>query len=100
MVKEIYRIKPFSFMLWWIACSIFVWPLAVITLGITLVPLMLGAQAIMPDFYYRADNSVIMSMVGIPLAGLTLGLTIAMLQRWLLRNKLYWAADGWRKWSM
>lgn len=100
MVKEIYRIKPFSFMLWWIACSIFVWPLAVITLGITLVPLMLGAQALMPDFYYRSDNSFIMSIVGIPLVGLTLGLTIALLQRWLLRNKLYWTADGWRKWSM
>jgi hypothetical protein len=100
MVKELYRIKPFSFMLWWIACGIFVWPLAVVILGLVLVPLTLGLQALMPDLYYRADATPLISIFGIPLVGMVLGLTIALLQRWLLRQKLYWSADGWRKWSM
>jgi hypothetical protein len=100
MVKEIYRIKPFSFMLWWIACSIFVWPLAVVMLGLVLVPLTLALQYLMPDLYYSSTSTTLMGIFGVPLLGLTLGLTVAMLQRWLLRNKLYWAADGWRKWSL
>lgn len=100
MVKEIYRIKPFSFILWWIACSIFVWPLAVVILGLVLVPITLGLQFLMPDLYYSPTSSMLLGILGVPLFGLTLGLTIAILQRWLLRNKLYWAADGWRKWSL
>jgi hypothetical protein len=100
MVKELYRIKPFSFMLWWIACSIFVWPLAVVVLGLVLVPLMIALQTVIPDIYYSPQSSVIMGIIGVPVVGMALGLTIAMLQRWLLRQKLYWAADGWRKWSL
>ena len=38
-MTNLYRIKAFSMMAWWIACSIFVWPLAAVSLAVTLLPL-------------------------------------------------------------
>jgi hypothetical protein len=35
-----------------------------------------------------------------PIVGLVIGASMSHLQRWLLRTKLYWSADNWRKWTM
>jgi hypothetical protein len=96
-----YRIKTLPFLLWWVACAIFVWPLATIAVGIAMIPILLLANMLIPnDFFYSGSYEFIMPLVIIPLIGISVGFTVAGLQRWLLRSKLYWTADNWRKMSI
>jgi hypothetical protein len=99
MQKDIYRIKPRNFLLWWMACGVFVYPLTVMVGGLILMPIAFLAPILMPDFYMD-QNGIIFTLIGVPVIGIVIGATMAWLQRWLLRGKLYWAAEGWRKWSI
>ncbi|MDQ7027866.1 MAG: hypothetical protein Q9P01_22225 [Anaerolineae bacterium] len=97
MMKNLYRIRPLHFLLWWVACSVFIWPLAVLMIGLVMVPIAFVMQGVFP---YMPDNDIILAVTIAPLMGISISIAIATLQRWLLRNKLYWAADSWRKWTM
>lgn len=97
MMKHIYRIRPLHFLLWWVACSVFIWPLAALMIGVIMIPIAFVMQGIFP---YMSDDNIIVVFTLVPLVGIVIGMAIATLQRWLLRNKVYWAADGWRKWTV
>lgn len=96
-----YRIKTFSFLGWWLASSIFVWPLAVVALGAVLFPLGMIYSLFSPP--YGGDRGFYM-LIGqvalLPIIGAVVGFVMSSVQRWLLRSKLYWSADGWRLWSV
>lgn len=94
-----YRIKGFSFIVWWLTASILVWPVAVVALGAILFPL--GAlYSVMFSGSYNYLMDQIAQVAMIPLAGAIVGFAMSSMQRWLLRSRLYWAADGWRLWSV
>lgn len=96
-----YRIKTFSFLSWWLASSVFVWPLAVVALGAVLFPIGMIYSLFSPP--YGSDKSLYM-LIGqvalLPLMGAVIGFIMGSVQRWLFRTKLYWSADGWRFWSL
>lgn len=93
-----YRIKWFSFLSWWLASSVFVWPLAVVALGAVLFPLGMIYSLFSPT-YDRGFYMLVGQVALLPIIGAVLGFVMSSVQRWLLRSKLYWAADGWRLWS-
>jgi hypothetical protein len=100
-MKDVYHIRPFRFLMWWIACSLFVYPLTIMALGVVLLPLGLIGQAIIPYEVYSSDAfDFLIVFFGIAVIGGIIGASVALLQRWLLRTKLFWAADSWRKWSI
>lgn len=102
-MKNLYRINAFSMMAWWIACSLFIWPLAAVTLSVMLLPLGMIFSAFYPSPYdavaYQLYDTARLFLLA-PIVGAGVGFSMALLQRWLLRSKLYWAADNWRKWSI
>jgi uncharacterized membrane protein len=96
-----YRIKPFSFLAWWLASSVLVWPLAVVALGAVLFPLGMIYSMFRPYDYLSQNSYNLLGQVGImPIMGAVIGFMLSSLQRWLLRSRLFWAADGWRLWSV
>jgi hypothetical protein len=101
-MKNMYRIKAFSVMGWWIVASLLIWPLAAIILGIIMLPLAMVFSIFEPS--YRADTYQLYQSIGMilamPLVGAIIAWSMSVLQRWLLRRKLYWAADKWRRWSI
>jgi hypothetical protein len=101
-MKNPYHIKAFSALGWWVVCSLFIWPLAVIALVIVIVPLGMIYSAFEPAYYsgYYELYQILGVIVAIPIVGAVIGASMSALQRWLLRSKLYWAADKWRMWSM
>jgi hypothetical protein len=95
-----YRIKWFSFLSWWLASSVFVWPLAVVALGAVLFPTGMIYSLFSPP--YGNDRSLYMllgQVALLPIIGAVIAFVMSSVQRWLLRSKLYWSADGWRLWS-
>lgn len=98
MNNELYRIKVFPYFFWWVVSAVFAWPLSAIALGLLTMPV----QFLVPDERFYGDNtasSLLVAVFFVPMAGGTIGFVIGSLQYWLLRKKLYWAADGWRRWS-
>lgn len=97
-MHNLYRIKPFTTLAWWIATSVMVYPLAVMALAIVGLPLMYFSPVL-----FSASGSTfnwIFVIIAVPLAGAIIGMVIAFLQRRVLRNNLYWTADKWYKWTM
>ncbi len=98
-MNELYRIKPFKMLAWWIACSLFVWPMAFIALAVVGLPtLFLGD--IFHELFVSDAMSWLFGILAVPVAGAIIGTVIAFLQRRLLRSRLYWAADGWYRWTI
>jgi hypothetical protein len=96
-----YRIKPFSFLAWWLASSVLVWPLSVVALGAVFFPLGMAYSLFRP-YDYDSQNSYNMlgQILMMPIMGAVTGFMMSSVQHWLLRSRLYWAADGWRLWSL
>lgn len=101
-MTNLYRIKAFSMMAWWIACSIFVWPLAAVSLAVTLLPLGFVLTIFEPAYGSPAYQyyEFVMLMIVAPIFGAVIGVSMNLLQNWVLRTKLYWAAYDWRKWTI
>jgi hypothetical protein len=96
-----YRIKAYSFLAWWLGSSILAWPLSVVALGAVLFPLGMVYSLFRPSF---GENQFYYNMIGqiamMPIMGAVVGFMLSSIQRWLLRSRLFWAADGWRFWSV
>lgn len=99
-MSDLYRIKPFRLLLWWIACSFFVFPLVIVTVAVIAIPSVSIIAAIVPNYYQYSFLDTTLTLVAIPVVGAIIGGCMAFLQRWLLRTKLYWAADKWTRWTM
>lgn len=97
-MKDIYTIKPFSMLAWWVACSIFVWPLTFVVIAMIALPSTYILSEILP--YDSSTPQFLVMVAGVPILGMIIGACMAWLQRWILRTKLYWAADKWFRWSM
>lgn len=101
-MTNLYRIKAFSMMAWWIACSIFVWPVALMALALVLFPLGFVLSYFQPSYLspnYQYYQFVVMIIVA-PIFGMLIAASMSFLQGWVLRTRLYWAADDWRKWTV
>lgn len=98
-MRDLYRIKPFSMLAWWVACSFFVWPLIVIVLGVVAMPVVYLASIISPYGVNSTATGIILACATIIGIGAIIGLCMAFLQRWVLRTKLYWTADRWYLWT-
>ena len=101
-MKQLYRINAFSTIAWWIVCSIFVWPLAAVALAVVVVPIGFVFSIFQPHYNSSVYDSFewLTILIITPIAGAVIGACMSFLQRWLLRTKLYWAADNWRKWTI
>lgn len=75
-----YTIKAKRFLLWWIIFSSFIWCLA-LPLGIWLIPII---------FF-----PLLLTLIIPPILGALIGLFIAIFQRHLIYNRLYWEAEDW-----
>ena len=96
---DLYRIKPLKMLTWWVACSFFVFPLTIIVLGIVGLPTLFVFDAIFPSLMSEPLAETVIGIITVPIVGAIIGLCMAFLQRWILRTKLYWTADGWYLWS-
>lgn len=97
---NLYEIKPLRFLLWWIACSIFVFPLAIVAVAIIAIPSVFIVSTLIPNYYQYNFIETTLSILATPIIGAIIAACMAFLQRWLLRTKLYWVADRWLRWSM
>jgi len=96
-----YQIKARPFLLWWVASSLFVWPLAIVIGGVLMFPLGMLLSVIRPPFDANQTWYTLLSFgLIVPILGAVIGFSIGHLQRWLFRKRLYWAADYWRRWSI
>jgi hypothetical protein len=100
MNNDPYQIRPLSFYLWWTACAALVWPLSVIALAVILMPLGIIFNVVRPLPYDNPTLETLWLPVLAVLGGVIIAAVIANLQYWLLRTKVYWAADRWRFWTM
>lgn len=100
MHNDLYRIKPVRFLLWWSVSAVFVWPFAVIALAVVLVPIGIIFSGVRPVPYTSALLDEVFFFITLLLGGWIIAGVVASLQRWLLRTRLYWSADGWQFWTM
>lgn len=100
MNDDPYHIRPLPFLLWWVACAVMVWPLAVVALAVVIMPLGILFNILRPIPYNSSFPDGVMVVGFVLLAGLVIAGVVGNLQRWLLRVRLYWAADRWRMWTM
>lgn len=99
-MQNVYEIKAFRFLIWWIACSIFVFPLAVVAVAVIAIPSAFILSIVIPNYYQYSIIESVLVILAIPVIGAIIGGCMASLQRWLLRAKLYWIADRWMRWTM
>lgn len=96
-----YRIKGTPFLLWWMACTLFVYPMALTLGALVMFPLLMGIGFLEPNL---SDYEVLFTLLAlalvVPTGGAVVGFCAGQLQRWLLRTRLYWVAERWRLWSM
>lgn len=97
-MKNLYTIKPYSTLAWWIAGSIFVFPVVVVAVGATMA--FLSMISLMASSFVPYALWDLASIAIFPIVGGIIALCMAVIQRWVLRSKLYWAADNWVRWSM
>ncbi len=100
MNEDPYKIRLIPFYLWWTACAVLVWPLSVIALGVVLMPIGIVFNIVRPLPYDSTMLDTLMMFGLMLLGGLIIAAMVGGLQRWLLRTKLYWTADGWRFWTV
>jgi hypothetical protein len=105
-MNQQYDIKASSFLLWWMACAVMVWPLALICMGLILFPLGtifngLGLSSLNPGAgLMRLAYELVTGLAVAALLGGIIGFSVGQLQRWLLTTRLYWVAENWRMWSI
>lgn len=99
-MRDMYRIKGLSVIAWWVVCSIFIWPLSAVAVAVIMLPLSIVLNVFEPLFYNSFFGNVVLALILIPMLGAIIGASMSSLQRWLLRSKLYWAADNWGSWSI
>ena len=88
------------FLLIWLICSVLVCPLALIGIQVIFIPFIIlediGVTGYgLPPFLESPGSLLI-----IGLSGAIIGMSISFLQRWTIREYLYWTVDGWRRYSV
>lgn len=96
-MKDLYRIKPYSTLAWWIAGSFFIFPVVVVAVGATMAFLSMVSILLSMVLPYALMD--LLPLLLFPIIGGIIGFCMAVIQRWILRNRLYWAADNWVPWS-
>ncbi len=103
-MQNLYRIKPYTFLFWWLVASIFIYPVASVISSIAMFPTVMVIEGLESTAWWSSNRFNIMHAAGglliIVVLGGAVGFSVSILQRWLLRNHLYWAAEGWRKASV
>ncbi|MEM9951734.1 MAG: hypothetical protein AAF846_09050 [Chloroflexota bacterium] len=99
-MSDLYRIKPLKTLAWWILGSIVIFPQAVFVLAIVTVPSIIIISNLIPSRILYSGLSDVFIWIGVGVGGGIVGICIASWQRWLLRTKFYWAADGWYRWTI
>ncbi|MEL6524345.1 MAG: hypothetical protein AAFQ07_01425 [Chloroflexota bacterium] len=94
---ELYRIQPAKTLGWWLLNTFFVFPLSAMIVGIVILPV---AYVLSSLFDYNDTVGAITGLAAVPVIGACIGLAMGALQRPILRQRLYWAADNWVRWSM
>lgn len=90
-----YQIKSRPFLARWIMYSVFVWPMAIFCLGLSGFAVSIIAASFQ-QFPLANPLFSIVRAAAVPMLGATVGYCVGLLQRGLLRQRLYWAADHWR----
>jgi hypothetical protein len=72
-----------------------------VALGAVLFPLGMVYSMFRP-YDYGSQNfyNMLAQIAMMPIIGAVIGFMMSSLQRWLMRSRLFWAADGWRLWSV
>lgn len=96
MNDDQYQIHPISFYLWWIFCAFLVWPFSVLAIVILIMPIGFIVGTLLPSGALNIVGDWLLLPLLVLVCGLMIANVLGNLQRWLLRTKLYWAADGWR----
>ncbi len=100
MHNNLYHIKAIPFLLWWSASAFFVWPLSVVALAAILVPTGMFFNILRPVPYTNDAVDTLFMFAMLLFGGVIIAAVVGKLQRWLLRTRLYWAADGWQFWTV
>jgi len=98
MKKNLYRIKPISMMVFWVVLHLCIWPASIMALGAVMLPIIWIFGPILGTL--SEIWLLLLVLIAVPISGAIVGLVVGRIQRWLLRNKLYWAADRWTIFSM
>ncbi|MGB1285188.1 MAG: hypothetical protein ACPG7F_01545, partial [Aggregatilineales bacterium] len=96
-----YDIKRHTFMGWWLACSLFVYPLAIALTIALFIPLSM-ATGLIPDDIFNNTPDIVGVLIGLTFIvgiGAVIGTSMGVLQRWMLRKYLFWTADNWQRYS-
>lgn len=103
-----YQINSRSFLSWWIASSLFVWPLAfVMALPAAFFAMAIFNTSLWSGSYWD-DYGPLANGLGYFIAnaimaggiGAMIGLAVGMLQKWLIGRHLYYELPRWRKLSL
>ncbi|MCA9896530.1 MAG: hypothetical protein KC615_26300, partial [Anaerolineae bacterium] len=92
----VYHYDTNSFWMRWLGSSLFVWPLSIVVTLILFVPVAFLFGALGLTFINNSVEDVLMSGMVMILAGGAIGLSIGLLQRYVLTSVLFWTADYWR----
>lgn len=104
-MNQQYDIKASSFLFWWMACAVVVWPLALFLTGLmmfvlsTVVSAMGLAMTAPGAGSLRLVYEIGVGLFMTTLVGGIIGFSVGHLQRSLLQTRLYWVAENWRFWS-
>lgn len=94
---DLYRIKPLKMLSWWILNTFFIFPLTATVLGMLVLPVAYIASSTLPNMEHLP---LVITLITIPAIGGIIGACISFLQRPILRERLYWAADHWTRWTV
>ncbi|MGJ3239414.1 MAG: hypothetical protein ACFE0Q_11960 [Anaerolineae bacterium] len=95
-----YRIAPFKTLAWWLAYSLFIWPMSIVALAMVGLPLLYLTNGLFYSQLYHPMLEMSLTVLGVPFAGVIFGACLAFLQRDILRTRLYWTADDWYRWTI
>lgn len=92
----VYHYETNSFWMRWLGSSLFVWPMSIVVTLILFVPVAFLFGAFGLTLINSSVEDTLISGMMMVLAGGAIGLSVGVLQRYVLTNVLYWTADYWR----
>lgn len=91
-----YQIKPASVIVFWVVVTLFMYPAMILAVGAVSLPFVFIVNAIEVNSVWQ----IMLGLIILPIWGAVAGSVIGRCQRFVLREKLYWAADSWVKWTV
>lgn len=93
-MTNLYTIRSKDTLLWWLACSVAVWPLSVVVGLVAAIPFIIFGNFISQIVFI--GDLWLWGLLPLVWLSLVIGFSVGHLQRWLLRKRFYWVAPYWR----